>query len=366
MVIGVPREIKPDEGRVGLVPSGVAAFAAHGHTVLVEKGAGVISAIPDAAYRDAGAVIVKSAKELWERAEMVVKVKEPLGSELRWMHPGQIIYAFLHLAGNHELTKALLKKKVIGVAFETIQLDDGSLPLLSPMSEVAGRLSVQKGAQCLEAQARGRGILMSGVSGVKPADVVILGAGTTGSNACFVANGLGARVTVLDLNMSRLRYLHDVNGGHITTVMSNRANIFEEVEHADLVIGAVLIPGAKAPNLIPRELVARMKPGSAIVDVAIDQGGCCETSRPTTHRDPIFHVNDVVHYCVANMPAAVPRTSTYALANVTLSYGLNIADKGIDAAMEADPTLKRGLNVYGGRVTYQAVADAFGMECASI
>jgi len=366
MIVGVPREIKPDEGRVGLVPSGVAAFVAHGHTVLVEKGAGLISAIPDAAYSDAGAIIVKTPKELWERAEMVIKVKEPLGPELRWMHPGQVIYAFLHLAGNEELTRALLKKKVTGIAFETIQLADGSLPLLSPMSEVAGRLSVQKGAQCLEAQSRGRGILMSGVSGVKPADVVILGAGTTGSNACFVANGFGARVTVLDVNMGRLRYLHDVTGGHITTVMSNRANIFEEVEHADLVIGAVLIPGAKAPTLIPKELVARMKAGSAIVDVAIDQGGCCETSKATTHHDPIYHVNGVVHYCVANMPAAVPRTSTYALANVTLGYGLCIADKGIEAAMAADGPLKRGLNTYGGHVTYPAVAEAFGMDCAEV
>jgi alanine dehydrogenase len=264
------------------------------------------------------------------------------------------------------LTRRLLENKVTGVAFETIQLEDRSLPLLSPMSEVAGRLSVQKGAQCLESHCGGRGILMSGVSGVKPAEVVILGAGTTGANACFVANGMGARVTVLDIDMARLRYLHDVNGGHITTVMSNRANIFEEVERADLVIGAVLIPGAKAPTLIPKALVKRMKPGAVIVDIAIDQGGCCETSRPTTHHDPTFIVHDVVHYCVANMPAAVPRTSTYALANVTLGYGLAIADKGIEKAMAADPAIKRGLNVINGTITYKAVADAFRMNCGEV
>lgn len=362
MIIGLPKEIKQDEGRVGLVPSGVAAFVAHGHKVFVEKGAGLGSGIPDAAYRESGAQIVAKAKEVWERAEMIVKVKEPLGQELKWMRPGQILYTYLHLASNKPLTDALLKKKVIGIAYETIQLDDGTLPLLVPMSEVAGRLSVQKGAYCLEATSQGCGILLSGVSGVKPADVVILGAGVAGMNACYVANGMGARVTVLDINTARLRYLHDITGGHVTTVMSNPATIFQEVEQADLVIGTVLIPGARTPHLIPKKLISRMKPGSAIVDISIDQGGCCETSRPTTHSDPTYVVDDVVHYCVANMPGAVPRTSTYALTNVTLSYGLCIAAKGVEQAIERDPSLKRGLNVYKGKITYRAVAEALGMD----
>lgn len=361
MVIGVPREIKEDEARVGLIPSGVAAFVAHGHTVLVEKGAGKGSGLPDAMYKASGARIVNSAKSLWDRAEMIVKVKEPLGPELDMMHAGQIIYCYLHLASNEHLTRALIRKKVAAVAYETIQLADGTLPLLLPMSEVAGRLSVQKGAQCLEATSSGCGILLSGISGVKPANVVILGAGTAGFNACYVAHGMGARVTVLDVSTARLRYLHDVTGGNVTTIVSNPATVAQEVEQADLVIGAVLIPGALAPHLISESLVARMKPGSAIVDVAIDQGGCCETSRATTHRDPTYLVHGVVHYCVANMPGAVPRTSTYALTNVTLKYGLDIAGKGLVAAMAADPALKRGLNVYDGRVTYKAVAEALGM-----
>jgi len=362
MIIGVPREIKIDEGRVGLVPSGVAAFVAHGHTVLVEKGAGRGSGIPDEAYRDSGAQIIGRADALWKKSEMIVKVKEPLGDELKWMHAGQILYCYLHLASDESLTKTLLKNKVIGVAYETIQTEDGTLPLLTPMSEVAGRLSVQKGAYCIEATSKGCGILLSGVSGVKPANVVILGAGVAGSNACYVANGMGAHVTVLDINTARLRYLHDITGGHVTTVMSNRATIYQEVSEADLVIGTVLIPGARAPRLIPKDLVARMKPGSAIVDISIDQGGCCETSRPTTHSNPTYCVHDVVHYCVANMPGAVPRTSTYALTNVTLSYGLTIAGKGIDNAMAMDRAIRLGVNVYLGKVTYKAVADAFSME----
>jgi alanine dehydrogenase len=362
MIVGVPREIKEDEGRVGLIPSGVAAFAARGHTVLVEKGAGRGSGLTDAMYKASGARMVNEAKSVWQRAEMIVKVKEPLGPELEWMRAGQIVYCYLHLASNEPLTRALIRKKVAAVAYETIQLDDGSLPLLSPMSEVAGRLAVQKGAQCLEAHSGGRGILLSGVSGVKPASVVILGAGTTGFNACYVAHGMGARVTVLDISTSRLRYLHDVTGGNVTTVMSNPATVAQEVEQADLVIGAVLIPGARAPRLISKKLVARMKPGSAIVDVAIDQGGCCETSHPTTHRKPTYLVNGVVHYCVANMPGAVPQTSTCALTNVTLGYGLEIAEKGLEAAIGANSALKRGLNAYHGHVTYKAVADAFGFD----
>ena len=366
MIVGVPREIKQDEGRVAIVPSGVSAFIAHGHTVLVERGAGLGSGIPDAAYRAAGAKIVKQAKSVWERADMVMKVKEPLGDELKWIQSGQILYTYLHLASNEALTRALVDKKIVGMAYETIQTADGALPLLVPMSEVAGRLSIQKGAFCLEAASKGCGILLSGVSGVKPGKVVILGAGVSGGNACQVAVGIGAHVTVLDVNTQRLRYLHDVMGRGVTTIMSNTATIADEVTQADLVIGSVLIPGARAPRLISKDLVKRMKPGSAIVDIAIDQGGCCETSRPTSHHDPIYHVNGVVHYCVANMPGAVPRTATYALTNVTLGYGLVIANKGIEQAMEEVPALRKGLNLYHGKITYKAVADAFNMDWHSL
>lgn len=366
MIIGVPKEIKPGEARVAMVPSGVAAFVAHNHTVLVEKGAGIGSGIPDAAYTAAGAKLIKTAKEVWKRADMIIKVKEPVDPEFSYMRPGLILYTYLHLASSESLTRKLLEKRVTGIAYETIQLADSSLPLLTPMSEVAGRLSVQKGAQCLEAHSGGCGILLGGVSGVKPAKVVILGAGVSGSNACYIAVGMGAHVTVLDINPARLRYLHDIMGGRVTTVMSNHATIAEEVTQADLVIGAVLVPGAKAPNLIPKSIIKQMKPNSAIVDIAIDQGGCIETSRPTTHANPTYRVNDVVHYCVANMPGAVPRTSTYALTNVTLGYGLCLADKGWEKAMAEDPALKKGLNVLNGKITYQAVADAFGMDCAEI
>ncbi len=366
MIVGVPKEIKSDENRVALVPPGVSAFVGHGHTVLVESGAGVGSGIPDGAYRTAGARIVKKAKSVWDRADMIIKVKEPLGNELKRMRPGQIIYTYLHLASNEVLTRALLRRKVSGVAYETIQLDDGSLPLLVPMSEVAGRLSVQKGARCLEAASGGRGILLSGVSGVKPAEVAVIGAGVCGTNACHIAAGMGAHVTVLDVNPVRLRYLSDIMHGRVTTVMSNRANIAEELSQADLVIGAVLIPGARAPRLVDKALLRQMQPGSAVVDVAIDQGGCFETSKATTHSDPTYIVSNVVHYCVANMPGAVPRTSTYALTNVTLGYGLMIADKGLEAAISDDPALMKGLNTFDGQVTCQGVAEAFGMDCAEV
>jgi alanine dehydrogenase len=362
VLVGVPREIKPDENRVALVPSGVAAFVAHGHTVLVESGAGLGSGIPDADYRGAGARIVRSAKNLWDRAELVIKVKEPLGDELEWMHAGQVIYTYFHLASDEKLTRTLMKRGVICVAYETIQLEDGSLPLLTPMSEVAGRLAIQKGAQCLEAGSGGRGILLSGVSGVKPATVVILGAGVAGSNACHVAVGMGARVTVLDIDPARLRYLNDIMGGRVTTVMSNRATIDEEAAEADLLIGAVLIPGARAPRLVTEDMVRRMRPGSVILDIAIDQGGCCETCKPTTLHDPIYRLHGVVHYCVTNMPGAVPRTSTYALTNATLGYGLAIADDGLEAAASTSPALAKGVNIYRGKITYEAVAEAFGLK----
>ncbi len=366
MIIGVPKEIKSDENRVALVPSGVGALTAHGHTVLVQSGAGVGSGIPDAAYRAAGARIVKDAKAVWQRAALIMKVKEPLGPELKWMHAGQIIYTYLHLASDEKLTRALMRSGVTAIGYETIQLEDGTLPLLTPMSEVAGRLAVQKGAQCLEAISGGMGILISGVSGVRPADVVIIGAGVAGSNACRVAVGMGAHVSVLDVKPQKLAYLYDAMQGQVTTIMSNKANIEEAVADADLVICTVLVPGARAPRLITRQLVKRMRPGSVLLDIAIDQGGCSETSRPTTHTNPTYIVNDVVHYCVANMPGAVPRTSTYALTNVTLEYGLLLADAGFKKAIAKSEALRRGVNVHDGKVCHAGVAEAFGMEAIDL
>jgi alanine dehydrogenase len=360
--VGVPREVKPGEARVALLPSGVSAFRAHGHSVLIERDAGRGSGISDEQYRGAGGEIVAEAETVWEQAELIIKVKEPWERELAFLRANQVVYTYFHLASNERLTRALMEAGVTAVAYETIQRNDGTLPLLMPMSEVAGRLAVQKGAQCLEAGNGGRGILLSGVSGVKPARVVIIGGGVAGQNACHVAIGMGAHVTILDIDHARLRYLHDITGGRVTTLMSNRATIGEEVVDADLAIGCVLIPGARAPVLVTEDIVRRMRPGSAIVDVAIDQGGCFETSRPTTHDDPIYRAHDVVHYCVTNMPGAVPRTATYALTNVTLGYGLALADKGLDRAVRDDPALRRGLNVHRGHITHRAVAQAFGLE----
>lgn len=366
MVVGVPKEIKPDERRVALVPAGVGAFASHGHTVLVEKGAGAGSGIPDTEYRAAGARIVQKAERIWADADLIVKVKEPLGRELRWMREGQIVFTYLHLASNERLTKALMRRKVTAIGYETIQLDDGSLPLLMPMSEVAGRLSIQVGAHCLESIRGGRGVLLGGVSGVKPANVLILGAGVAGFNACYIAVGMGAHVTIMDVVPSKLRYVHDVMGGHVTTLMSNRANVAEEAADADLVIGSVLVPGARTDVLVTRKMIRDMRPGSAIVDLAVDQGGCCATSRPTTHSDPTYIVDDVVHYCVANMPGAVPRTSTYALTNVTTGYALSLAEKGFERAINDDAALRKGVNTYEGDVTHPAVAETFGVTCAEL
>jgi len=366
MIIGVPKEIKVGEKRVGIVSSGVSAFVAHGHKVLIEKGAGLGSGISDEDYRRAGAKIMSSAKQVWEQADMIIKVKEPLENEIQMCRPGQILYTYLHLASNEALTHGLLKQQIIGVAYETIQLEDGSLPLLTPMSEVAGRLSVQVGARCLEATYGGIGILLGGVSGVKPAKVVILGAGVAGSNACVIAIGMGAHVTVIDINPARLRYMQDIMQGRLTTLMSNRANIVEEISQADLLIGSVLVPGAKAPRLVTKDMIKNMKPNSVIVDIAIDQGGCIETSKPTTHDNPTYRVNDVIHYCVTNMPGAVPRTSTYALTNVTLGYGLMIADLGIDNSIAQDKALRKGVNLYKGKITYKAVAEAFNMNWEEI
>lgn len=365
MRIGIPKEIKAEETRVAITPSGVAALVAHGHHVLIEQGAGNGSSIPDDLYRAAGAMLIPTAKAVWEQAQLILKVKEPLPTEYSLLRPGLIVFTYLHLAADEMLTHILLEKQVTALGYETIQLDDGALPLLAPMSEVAGRLAIQVGAWCLEAQNGGRGVLLSGASGVKPARVVILGAGIAGANACQVAVGVGANVSILDVNPARLRYVHDILGGHVTTVMSNRANIEEEVIAADLVISTVLVPGARAPKLLSRTLFRSMKPGAAFVDISIDQGGSAETSRPTAHHDPIYREEETVHYCVTNMPAIVPHTSTYALTNVTLSYALELADKGL-LALQENPALRRGLNTLQGQVTHPGVATAFGFPCGKV
>lgn len=366
MIIAIPREIKREEKRVAITPEGVRSLVLHGHRVLIESGAGLGSGIPDKAYEGAGAAVQKKVDELWAEADLVLKVKEPLKEEYGRMREGQILFTYLHLAASRDLTEHMLRSKVVGIAYETIQLHDNTLPLLAPMSEVAGRLSIQVGAWCLESKNGGAGILLSGVSGVPPAKVVIIGAGIVGINACHVAVGIGADVVIMDINPARLRYIQDIFRGAVTTVMSNRANIEEQVVPADLVVTSVLIPGAKAPELLSSDLVRRMNPGSAIVDVAIDQGGACETSRPTSHDDPIYAWEGVVHYCVGNMPSAVPRTSTYALTNSTLQYVLEISDKGFKRAMKDNRALRKGLNVIDGKVVHEGVAEAFGMSCEKV
>ena len=366
MIIGVPKEIKTEENRVAVTPTGVAGFTSRGHKVLVEKGAGVGSALSDRAYESAGASLVDSAKQVWEQSDLVMKVKEPQTSEFPWLRPGLILFTYLHLAADEAVTRALLDRKVTAIAYETIQLEDGSLPLLTPMSEIAGRLSIQVGAWCLQAENSGRGVLLGGASGVRPGKVVILGAGIAGTAACQVATGMGAYVSILDINPTKLRYVRDMLGGHVTTLMSNRANVEEEVIDADLVVGSVLIPGAKAPKLLSRSLVARMKPGAAFVDIAIDQGGCAETSRPTTHRQPIYVEEEIVHYCVTNMPAIVPHTSTYALTNSTLSYGLELANRGFPQALARNKPLAKGLNTFAGKVTHEGVAAAFNLPLLAL
>lgn len=358
MIVGLPKEIKDNENRVGLVPAGVRAFTEHHHTVLVEAHAGEGSGISDAEYKAAGARIVPKAANVWKKAEMIVKVKEPLESEFKHMREGQIIFTYFHLAPLPKLTQALLGRKVTAVAYETIREAGGSLPLLIPMSEVAGRMSIQVGAQYLERINGGRGILLGGVPGVPPGQVVIIGGGIVGVNATKMALGMGARVTVLDKNLNQLRYIDDVFGGHVATLASNAHNISESVKKADLLVGAVLIPGAEAPKLVTRKMIREMKKGSVIVDVAVDQGGCIETTHTTTHSHPTFFVDGVLHYCVANMPGAVPRTATFALTNATLPYGLALANHGFTRAVKASPALREGVNTYRGYLTYEAVAKA--------
>ena len=361
MIIGVPKEIKDNEYRVSLTPGGAHLLAGEGHRVLVQTGAGEGSGFPDAEYAASGAVIVSTAAEAWA-ADMVMKVKEPRPTEYGYLRPGLILFTYLHLAADEEQTLALLKNKVSGVAYETVQPADGSLPLLTPMSEVAGRMAVQVGAHYLEKMNGGRGKLLGGVPGVTPCNVVIIGAGVVGTSAAKIALGMGAQVTLIDKDLNRLRYLSEVLHGNLVTMMSNPRSIATAAEYADLLIGAVLVPGAKAPRLVTREMVSRMKSGSVIVDVAVDQGGCVETCHPTTHSDPVYLVDGVVHYSVANMPGAVPRTSTYALSNATLPYAEKLARLGLVAAVKSDPALARGVNTYAGKLTYKAVADTFGLE----
>jgi alanine dehydrogenase len=361
MIIGLPREIKDNENRVGLTPAGVKTLYDHGHTVLVEKDAGTDSGISDDEYRAAMGQIVASADEVWQRAEMIIKVKEPVGPEYQRMREGQILFTYLHLAPDLKLTQAMLERKVTGVAYETITNDEGHLPLLTPMSEVAGRMAVQIGAFYLQKPEGGRGVLMGGVPGVLPAKVSIVGGGVVGINSIKMAVGMGANVTVLDKNLERLRYLDDIFGAKIRTLMSNPYTVQEAIANADLVIGAVLIPGASAPHLVTRPMLSTMHKGAVIVDVAVDQGGCIETTRPTTHSDPTFYVDDVLHYCVANMPGAVPRTSTFALTNATLPFAIKLANKGFKDAIAKDGHLKAGVNTYAGHITYEAVAESQGL-----
>ncbi len=362
MIIGVPKEIKNNEYRVGMVPAGVRQLTRAGHRVLIETHAGEGSGISDEEYIQAGAEIVPDAATVYGEAEMIIKVKEPLEQEYPLIREGQILFTYFHFASSRELTEAMMARKAICVAYETITTADGKLPCLTPMSEVAGRMSIQEGAKYLEKPMKGRGILLSGVPGVDPARVLVLGGGVVGANAARIAAGLGAQVTIMDVNLDRLRYLADVMPPNVITLMSNEDNIRSRLPLADLVIGAVLVVGARAPRLITRDMLKLMKPGAVIVDVAIDQGGCVETSRPTTHADPIFIVDNVVHYCVANMPGAVGRTSTYALTNVTIPYALKIANEGWPEFARKDPALAAGVNMVNGIVTCKPVAECFGLQ----
>lgn len=363
MIVGVPKEVKPDEYRVAMVPAGVEELTRVGHKVLIQSGAGAGSGIPDEQYAANGATIVATAAEVWSKADLIVKVKEPLRDEWPLMRAGQTVFTYFHFAADEHLTQAVMKSGITAVAYETIKDAKGTLPLLTPMSEVAGRMSIQEGAKYLERPFDGRGILLAGVPGVPPATVSVIGAGIVGVNAARVAAGLGANVFILDVNLDRLRYIDDVMPQNVTTVFSNRLNILECLKVSDLVIGAVLIPGAKAPHLVRHADLKVMLPRAVVIDVAIDQGGCFETSKPTTHANPTYMVDDIVHYCVTNMPGAVGRTSTYALTNVTLPYALQLANKGPERAVKENPALLAGVNVKAGKVTNAAVAETFGLPC---
>lgn len=366
MIVGILNEIKAEENRVSMTPAGAEVMIQNGHTVLVEKDAGIKSGFEDSAYLAAGAEIVPTPQQIYLRADMVMHVKEPLKSEYELIREGQIVFTYLHLAASEELTQALIDSGSVNIAYETIQKDDGSLPLLTPMSEVAGRMAIQQGAKYLEMAQGGHGVLLGGVPGVDPGEVVIIGGGVVGINSAKMACGLGAKVYVLDMNLDRLRYLSDVMPRNCFLLMSSPATIRDLVTRADVVVGAVLIPGAKPPKLVTRDMLRTMKTGSVIVDVAIDQGGCFETSKPTTHSDPIYIVDGVVHYSVANMPGAVAKTSTIALTNATLPYAVEIANKGWRKAMQENPEIRLGANVVHGMVAYEAVAKTFGLEYVAI
>jgi alanine dehydrogenase len=361
MIIGVPKEIKNNENRVALTPAGAKELIKRGHSVYVQKSAGLGSGFSDDSYTEAGAVMLPSIEEVYQIAEMIIKVKEPIEPEYALIKEGQLLFTYFHFASYEPLTKAMVKSKAVCLAYETVEKADRSLPLLVPMSEVAGRMSIQKGANYLEKPLGGRGILLGGVPGVLPAKVLILGGGIVGTQAAWMAAGLGADVTIMDVSLPRMRYLADVMPANVKTMMSNEYNIREMIKEADLVVGAVLIPGAKAPHLVTRDMLKIMKPGAVLVDVAVDQGGCIETCKPTTHENPTFVIDDVVHYCVANMPGAVPYTSTLALTNATLPYAIQLADKGWKAAALQNPDLIPGLNVINGDIVYKAVAEAFNM-----
>lgn len=363
MIIGVPREIKDKEYRVSTTPGGTESLVHAGHQVLVEKEAGLASGFSDEQYAKAGARILDRAKDVWAMSDMVVKVKEPLSTEFPYLRPGLILFTYLHLAAAPDVTQALLDNEITGIAYETVQTPDGSLPLLVPMSEVAGRMAVQIGAHYLEETQGGRGILLGGVPGVRAGSVVIIGGGTVGINAAQIALGMGARVTVIDINLNRLRYLDQVMSiGRLNAIASNRRNIAEAVRRAELLIGAVLLPGAKAPQLVTEDMIATMTPGSVVIDVAVDQGGCIETIHPTSHSAPTYVLHGVVHYAVPNMPGAVPHTSTYALSNATLPYVLELANRGLDVALRDNAALRKGINTYVGQITHPAVARAFDQE----
>ncbi len=365
-IVGVPKEVKTDEYRVAMIPVGVEELTRAGHQVLIQAGAGQGSGIADEQYAQNGAEIVTNAAEIWGRSDLVIKVKEPLMAEWPLMRPGQIVFTYFHFAADRGLTEAVMKSGITAIAYETIKDKAGTLPLLTPMSEVAGRMSIQEGAKYLERPFEGRGILLGGVPGVLPANVVILGGGVVGANAAKTAAGLGANVILLDINLDRLRYIDDVMPPNVTTLYSDRHNILASIASADLLIGSVLIPGAKAPRLVRRDDLKRMPKRAVIIDVAIDQGGCVETARPTTHSKPTYIEEDVVHYCVTNMPGAVGRTSTYALTNVTLPYVLQLAKKGFDTAIQQNAALALGVNIHHGKVTNPAVAETFGLPCATI
>jgi alanine dehydrogenase len=366
MRIGVPREVKANEYRVALVPAGAEELVRHGHEVLLEVGAGEGSGFPDELYEEAGARIVDTAEEVWARAEMILKVKEPIEEEWPRMRPGQLLFTYFHFAASEPLTRAVMDSGAVAIAYETVQVSSGELPLLTPMSEVAGRLSILEGAKYLERFYGGRGLLLGGVPGVLPAHVVILGGGVVGTNAAKMAAGFGARVTIMDISLPRLRYLSDVMPANVNLLHSNRYEIREQIKEADLLIGGVLIPGKKAPSLVTREDLKLMRPGAVIVDVAVDQGGCVETIHPTTHEDPIYVVDDIIHYAVANMPGAVARTSTLALTNATLPYARRLAELGWQEACRRDPALALGVNVVDGQITYDGVAEAFGLEYTDV